>query len=190
MAVLETSVVVNKSGKSIPVYAETEGGPRTKIGTLYNREAYILCHGYEGDGFSVWFRNSSGVMTHGYIDSSIGNAVNESFSKYIEKYPYNSVSRQMYCRSAKKIYSTAGGSSTIATVGAGKCVKLYNSSVTGGASEAYMRYINGYNNPPKIYLRISQYMGSNGKWITANGYIDLSLEYASGYNTIQVYGSW
>lgn len=187
---VEMSFVVNKSGSNMSVYnLDNTHSSRTKIGTIYKRETYIISH-ISNNGLEIWFRNSSGVLTFGYLDHSDGWIGVDSFAKYIQNYPYDSVTRQMYCRSSRKIYISPGGTQ-IGVVNSGKCVILYNSSESGGASEAYFDYPNGVNNPPKVYLRISKYKNSSGEWVvTQNGYIDASLEYASGYNSIRVYGSW
>ena len=192
---IEMSFVVNKSGSTIPVYDNSEdASSRTQIGSLYPRETYILAAVSEYSGYEVWFRNSSGKYRAGFLNSNQPT----NWSKYIEDYPYNSVQRQLYCRVSRTVYNSVACSTAIATVPAGNCIKLYNSSLTHGPSEAYFDFTNsiyeeGYLIPKHMCVRVSSYQTSSG-WKTppsgTKAYVDVSLNVSSSYSGIKVYGSW
>ena len=91
---------VNRSGTSIPVYSKlvssqihvgghTAGG--TQIGTIYPNEFYTVVPNSSSyiTHFKIYFRNSSGVQTTGYIETSKGTTLGDyAWSAYQEPYHY------------------------------------------------------------------------------------------------------
>lgn len=80
---MSADLFINMSNEQVPIYRNSEWtDPGPQIGKLYPREAFSA---EDGEGFvNIYFRNSSGVLTLGYIVSDVSKDV---FTLGI-KYPY------------------------------------------------------------------------------------------------------
>lgn len=172
---------VNKSGSSQPIYNLPWYIPvsqKSQIGTMLNREAYIIIGDAMDAGPAFWFRNSAGSLVQGHSGEGWPSSAFDSISQY--PYSQDAAGSYLYCKSARNIYKPDG--SLFATVAAGKRVRLYaNNPDLAGASHPEYLIISAYETSTNVFSTI------NG----AHGFVDMGIKTTgSGYNNIPVYGSW
>ncbi len=178
---MSSSYVVNKSGYAIPVY-EADG---SRIGTLYDGEAYILhglyaVNGRAGD--AIHFLNSAGVITWGVILTDDWNC-----KKPMDLYPYakldifgnGNLQDVFKMRRVENIYTGAGN---------------YWGQVAAGSLVRVNPFACGEN---RFYCcQITHVQKSDGTWQEVNGdgywygFIDVGLDHGSFNYNISMYGSW
>lgn len=174
--------LVNKSGKSLPIYdAPWFETNKKKIGTLLNREVFICASGSEHNP-EFKFRNSAGNLIHGYGDDSAA-WMNDNVYRSVWEYPYSGSgnNKTMILRKARKIYRPDG--SLFMTLAQGKKIKMKTTGTRNLAGETHPEY-----------MVIGEYENSSGGWSTIDGsygFIDMGIkDVGSGYAYIPVYGSW
>ncbi|GLB28818.1 hypothetical protein LAD12857_07410 [Lacrimispora amygdalina] len=171
---------INKSGKSVPVYSDTD--KKNKIGTIYNREAFGYNRNWGGDDYfcQIVFRNSKGSLSSGFIIDPPNGALTNCTD-----YPYGNATIKgksyitFIMRRSKPVY-TAGGSRWGAV--AANCRVACQSAMAGDSHPEWK----GIN-----YVE-----SSKGGWVAVTGdglsygFVDAGLSTASDYNSIPMYGSW
>lgn len=173
--------VVNKTGKSLPVYdAEYFVTKKNKIGTILPRETYILANGSDL-GPEIYFRNSAGKLTYGFGELSAAWQDPVS-SANLTDYPYTRNPNTLYLRKSRKIYRPNG--TVFMTLAAGKRVKIRTQSSDPNGAGSSMNWL----------MIIDGYETSNGNFSSiegSHGFIDMGLkDTGSGWQYIPVYGSW
>lgn len=178
----EPDLCINMSGQTISVYRDPLADPGVKIGTLSPREAFSAL---AGEGFNtVFFRNSSGVVTEGYIPDY--TRAPDSLYTLATTYPYGTVridGELFYTfkfRRAEEVYTAAGN--RWGTVASGMRVACRTDMM--GENHHDWKGIN--------YVERS----TDGAWVkvTGDGYnygfVDTGLAIGSMPNTISMYGTW
>ena len=171
---------INKTGTSQPVWDRDNGasGTRVQIGSLMNREVYIP---YSWDDYQmlVYFRNSAGSLVSGWVDTiSAPWSLESSYGDYA--YQKNGYDSYFICRSARNIYKADG--TKWGTVAKDRLVSIGSyTDATAGSSMPYLMLIRKYETSAGVWSTINGSYGFVDSGITSNG---------SGYNSIQVYGSW
>lgn len=178
---------INMSGVSIPVYKDfIECNPNDQIGTIYPREAFASSY---GDGYSViFFRNSSGNITIGYIpvQYELDRETEKKLFTPCTTLPYNAVTINgasyvtFKLRRSEEVYTAAG--TRWGTVAAGMRVAC-RSNATG-------------DNHPDWKLINFVERSTDGEWIPVtgdgyqHGFVDIGLNQGSTPSSISMYGSW
>ncbi len=171
---------INKSGSNYPIYDYNVVTQKfTRVGTLYNREAFIFLG---GDNFDfIMFLASDGTLKTACIDPVKYPVPMSLCTEYpysvenIEGHPY----KIFKMRKTEPIYKANGD---------------YWGDVAAGM---YVATDNDEVGDTKQYLKLIRYVKStSGKWVRVDesgskyGYVDTGLRTASGYSTIPFYGSW
>lgn len=171
---------VNKSGVSMPVYSATDG--QTRIGTIYNREAFGYNRNWGGDDYfcNIVFRNSSGNLQRGFLINPPSGGLS-----YCTSYPYGTVNingttyTKFYMRRTQNIYSPSAA--FWGNVSVGKCVACLDS-------------VSGDSHPE--WKKIYYVQNSSGNWVRVSGtgytygFLDTGLSTGSLYSEIPMYGNW
>lgn len=178
----EPDFCINMSDKTVSVYEDTLDVPGIKIGTLSPREAFSACY---GEGFTtIFFRNSSGVVTEGYIPDYYDTPA--SLYTLSTEYPYGTVTidgETFYTfkfRRSEEVYTAAGNRW---------------GTVASGMRVACRTDMMGENHPDWKGINYVE-RSTDGKWIkvTGDGYnygfVDTGLNKGSMPNTISMYGTW
>jgi hypothetical protein len=180
-------IAVNKTGSSVTVRNSIGG---TSIGTILNREVFGIVGMSEGSTAAIRFRNGSGQVVNGYIDSADVN-YNGALYTPISDYPHSTNDfydngTQVYfkgvifqVRNNLTVYNSSGG--VWGSVAAGQQV---------AAKQSYEAQ-NGQNNPD--WLQINYVRSSSGTWTQINnafGFVPMGLNIGSTYSNVPVYGSW
>lgn len=171
---------INKSGSNYPIYDyDYDTNTYTRVGTLYNREAFIFLG---GDNFDyIKFLASDGTLKTACIDPSKYPVP----VSYCTDYPYSTeiIKGSEICvfrmRSAKKLYTK--NAALIKTLPAGTLVATNNVSV--GDSHHDWKLVSYYKEPGGTWQQVDE--GGAGY-----GFVDSGLASASGYGSIAFYGSW
>ena len=172
-----SGLVVNKSGKELPVY--NTGGSR--IGTIFNNEAYVLLgeamvNGKLGAGIN--FLNSSGSVVGGRIATQ-----STSYMRSVADYPYTTsygYSPVFKLRRKAQLYDY--DATTSGTLAAGTLVWASPSAL--GSTKKNCCQIFGYRNSAGEWKKVESKNGAAYK------YIDFGLAYGSYNSNITMYGSW
>lgn len=171
---------VNKSGITVPVYSDTQ--QTSKIGSIYNREAFGYDMNWGGDGYfyRILFRTSDGSLSYGILVDPPGSSVTDCTD-----YPFGTEEidgTEYYTftmRKSRTVY-TAGGTRWGAV--AANCRVACLSAVAGDS----------YPNRKGINYVES----SKGGWVKVTGdgvdygFVDTGLDVSSSYSSIPFYGSW
>jgi len=173
---------INKSGSNYPIYDyNISNNTYTRVGTLYNREAFIFLG---GDNFDyIKFLASNGTLKTACIDPSRYPVP----ISYCTDYPYSTeiIDNMELCvfrmRSAKNLYNT--NAVKIKTLPAGTLVATNNVSV--GDSHHDWKLVSYYKEPGGTWQQIDAGQGGAGY-----GFVDSGIASASGYSSIAFYGSW
>lgn len=171
---------VNKSGTSIPVYADTE--KKNRIGTIYDREAFGYNRNWGGDGAicSIVFQNSAGNVANGFLihpptHTFVGCA----------NYPYGTATingkqyKTFIMRDQRTVYTV--NARTWGTVS--KNCKVACESSLSGDSHPNWKAINYVENTSGNWVKVT----GDG---AAYGFVDTGLSKSSLYSAIPFYGSW
>jgi hypothetical protein len=184
--------LVNKYSSSLNVYSEIYSG--TQIGTIYVNELYIAVpesplNGYPypqpfyGVATKIYFRNSSGQETYGYLHHPEGG----QYPWKAQQGPYT-----MYPAGTVNLYGTTYYYYNVRrTEEIRKPDGTYSKSVQSGNKVATLSNQCGSTYIDYMYCNYI-YNGSN--WVPANdsgnyGYVNLGLEDGSEPNTISIYGN-
>lgn len=173
---------INKSGSNYPIYDYNVTTQKfTRVGTLYNREAFVFLG---GDNFDyIKFLASDGTLKTACIDP-VKYPVPYAFCT---DYPYSRevINGTEYCifkmRQSKNIYDAAGN--YWGKVAAGMYVATNSDAVGGSENNKHLKLIN--------YVK-----STSGQWVAVtgagmnHGFVDSGLKSASGYSSIAFYGSW
>lgn len=166
----------NSSGKSYPVYDIDKG----LVGTLYNRESYIL-YGGEGCLDGIYFLGPEGYLKQATINTAehpieYTNCTDKPYGRVI----IDGVNYYTFImRKSKKIYK--GDGTLWGTIGANKLVATNNPTVGSNHID---------------WKEISYMQDSNNTWIKVtgagynHGFVDTGIATASGHTVIPFYGSW
>lgn len=171
---------INKSGSNYPIYDYNVTTQQfTRVGTLYNREAFIFLG---GDNFDyIKFLASDGTLKTACIDPSRYPVP----VSYCTDYPYSieRIDNMDLCvfrmRRAKNLYNT--NAAKIKTLPAGTLVATNNVSV--GDNHHDWKLVSYYKEPGGSWQHIDE--GGAGY-----GFVDSGIASASGYSSIAFYGSW
>lgn len=171
---------VNKSGKAVPVYSDTDKS--NQIGKINNREAFGYNRNWGGDDYfcNIVFRNSSGSLSGGFIvDPPTGCMSN------CTDYPYGTekINGTTYYtfkfRNSAKVYKASGNSW---------------GSVAANCRVACLSSMAGDSHPE--WKGINYVESSKGGWVEVSGdgytygFVDAGLSTGSSYSSIPMYGSW
>lgn len=177
---MANSFLINKSGKTISVYADPDG--KTVAGTISNREAFGYNRNWGGDHVfnNIIYLNSAGKLSYGYIIDPPSGVMTPCTD-----YPYGTATiegatyKTFIMRKSRTIYTVQGN--VWGTVGTNRLVAC--KTALAGDSHPNWKGINFVQN-------------SAGKWISVTGdgatygFVDTGLDVASGYSKIPFYGSW
>lgn len=172
---------INKSGKSIPIYADADL-KSSKIGNLLANEACGFDWNWGGDGYfcHVRFLSSSGTLKWGFIINPPAKGLSDCAA-----YPYGTATingtkyKTFKFRRAETIYKTDG--STWGNVASGMRVAC----LTGLSGDSHPEW-KGIN-----YVETSSgwkqvISNSNNKY----GFVSTGLSKGSGPSTLSMYGKW
>lgn len=171
--------LINKGG-TYPIYDVKQN--YKKVGTLYDREAFILHGGDEYEGIS--FLGSDGTIKTATIDPYRYPMPGSTYH-YCTDYPYsteniNGTTYKVFkMRRTMNVYKGSGAK--WGTVAAGMYVATNSPDV-------------GENHP--TWKLINYVKSTNGNWVKVegdgygHGFVDTGLSIASGYASIPFYGSW
>ena len=187
---MSNSFCVNKSGVSCPVYAEP-GWPDleklTRIGTIYNREAFGFDANWGGDGVfnHIVFRNSSGRVVYGFLDPLVVSDHPDVLTPCSD-YPYGTITingvKYITFKFRRKETVYRGDGTVWGAVAAG--MRVACKTDLAGDSHPEWKAIN--------YVERS----TDGAWIKVQGaglsygFVNTGLEDGSMPTTISMYGSW
>lgn len=171
---------INKSGSNYPIYNyDVVTQKFTRVGTLYNREAFIFLG---GDNFDfIKYLASDGTLKTACIDP-VKYPVPLSFCT---DYPYstetiNGTSYKIFkMRKTKNIYKADG--SYWGQVAAGMYVATNSNAVGDSHSD---------------WKLIDYVKSTSGEWVPVTGagynygFVDTGIGSSSGYGSIAFYGSW
>ena len=180
---MSADLYINMSNEQIPIYQNFEwNNPGPQIGKLYPREAF--CAEY-GEGFTnIYFRNSSGVLTWGYIHDT--SDVSRDVFTYCIKYPYEKkpLFGKEYCifkfRRSEEIYTPSG---------------TRWGTVASGMRVACLSGMMGESHPDWMAINYVE-RSTDGEWVPVTegtkkyGFVDIGLNVGSTPSTISMYGSW
>ena len=182
---------INKSGLAIPVYENFDWvNPGAQIGTIYNNEAFSWEYGEAGN--SIWFRNSSGLITHGFMPLATPNG-DPIMSEETERLFYTPCTDYAY--GTVRINNTA-----YKTFKFRRSEEVYTANATRwGTVASNMRVacltsLAGENHPD--WKAINYVERTDGEWIKVEGngysygFVDTGLNVGSGASSISMYGSW
>lgn len=167
---------INKSGSSIPVYSDMTF--KTKVGTLGNREAYVL-KGLEGDPY-ICFRGPDLKLRDGFIKSGITNSLAS-----LTNYPYGTVTidgvkyKTYLMRRTMNVYTAKAN---------------YWGQVAGGMLVATNSNWCGNTHPS--WKSVDYVKSTAGRWVKVDGdgydhgFVDFDLGNGSMPSNIALYGSW
>lgn len=171
-------LLINKSNKTIPVYKTYWWeDPGSQIGTIYKNEAFV-------------FRNSSGVVTTGYLPlcDENGNSFDIPVSAFTDctEYPYSTVQlggktyKTFKFRRKEEVYTSSGN--LWGAVASGMEVACLTAEV--GSTHPDWKCI--------YYVKSSKTglwepIGNEGK---SPGFVDIGLNQGSMPSTISMYGTW
>lgn len=176
---------INMSGQNIPVFKDALACDQ-QIGTIYPREAFSSEY---GDGFAViWFRNSSGNLTLGYIPDVYWQNIEVSKKAFTlcTAYPYGTVTLNnikystFKFRRNEEVYTANG--SPWGTVASGMEVACKSPEI--GDTHPDWKSI--------YYVKSSK----TGEWVPIGnegkdvGFVDIGLNQGSMPSTISMYGTW
>lgn len=178
-------LVINKGG-NYPIYDGYQN--YKKVGTLYNREAFIAIGGEEFE--NIMFLSSDGKLRTAGVDTYRYPFPTDGYN-YCTDYPYsieniNGVNYYIFkMRRTMNVYKS--DSNYWGKVAAGMYIATH-SSTTGESHKDWLiaDYIKDTNGS---WVRIDEKTTSNpnGK---NYGFVDTGLSIASGYSSIPLYGSW
>ena len=174
---------VNKSGKSIPIYAGTSTGT-AKIGNLMPREACGYFRDWGGDGVicKVRFLSTSGLRIGYIIDPPVNGLMPCSEYAYGTKDLGGTRYLTLVCRRALNVYNPDGSPS-----------KQY-SQVPAGCRVAFKTALSGSSHPEWKGVNYIEISKENWKRLNPSsggyGFVDTGLDKASGYAKVPMYGSW
>lgn len=172
-----TYFAINKFGKSMNVYSDT--GHKNKIGTIGNREAFVVM-GAEGEPY-ISFRGPNLKLKEGYLDTKNVSGL----LKVITDYPYGSATingtkyKTYLMRRTMKVYTATGRE----WGGVASGMLVATNSIWCGDSHPTWKAVN--------YVK-----STSGKWVKVDGdgydhgFVDFDLGNGSMPSNIALYGSW
>lgn len=167
---------INKSGKSYNVYKDSD--MKEKIGTIGNREAYVLM-GQEGPSW-IKFRGPNLKLMEGFMDFDSPNSDIQMID-----YPYGIATingtkyKTFIMRRTMNVYTATG---------------RYWGKVAGGMLVATNSSTCGQSHP--TWKAVDYVKSTAGKWVKVDGdgydhgFVDFDLGNGSMPSNIALYGSW
>lgn len=171
---------INKNGVAVPVYSDTY--KTSKIGSLYDREAFGYDCNWGGDGYfcRIIFRTSDGSISYGFLI----DPPDYTFMDCTE-YPYGTEE----IKGTKYYTFIMRNSRTVYTVGGTPW-----GTVAANCRVACLSALAGDNYPSRKAINYVE--SSKGEWVPVTGdkaeygFVDTGLDIASSYRSIPFYGSW
>lgn len=169
---------INKSGSSIPVYSDTSF--KTKVGTLGNREAYVLL---EWETFPyIYFRGPDLELIKG---SFKGEDYYANSVRFLESYPYGTATidgtkyKTYLMKKTMNVYTAAAN---------------YWGKVASGMLVATNSSTCGSSHP--TWKAVNYVKSTAGNWVKvegdgySHGFVNFDLGNGSMPSNIALYGSW